>query len=70
MKCLRYVWDSCFSADLAFFGKTSRHKKIIVEYENEKGEKNIAEFQDDLSELFQHEIDHLKGILFYQPHRR
>lgn len=58
------VWDSCFSADVAFFGKTLRHKVISVEYFNERGDKNIEVFSGDLSELFQHEIDHLDGILF------
>jgi len=58
------VWDSCFSADVAFFGKTLRHKVITVTYVNEHQEKIVADFTDDLSELFQHEIDHLEGILF------
>jgi peptide deformylase len=58
------VWDSCFSADVSFFGKTSRYKKINVEYYDEKKNKITASFENDLSELFQHEIDHLDGILF------
>lgn len=58
------VWDSCFSADVAFFGKTIRHKVITVAYMNENQEKIIEDFYEDLSELFQHEIDHLDGILF------
>jgi peptide deformylase len=58
------VWDSCFSADLAFFGKTLRHRAISVEYTNESGEQIRENFTDDMSELFQHEIDHLEGILF------
>lgn len=58
------VWDSCFSAEVAFFGKTLRHNEISVEYFNEKGEKFIDNFTGDLAELFQHEIDHLDGILF------
>lgn len=58
------VWDSCFSADTAFFGKTARHKRITVEYTNENQKVIQKEFTDDLSELFQHEIDHLNGILF------
>lgn len=58
------VWDSCFSADLAFFGKVSRHRKIAVSYMNERGERLVEEFDYDMSELFQHEIDHLEGILF------
>jgi peptide deformylase len=58
------VWDSCFSADVAFFGKTIRNKSITVEYMTENREKVQETFTDDLSELFQHEIDHLDGILF------
>ena len=58
------VWDSCFSADVAFFGKTVRHRGITVEYLNENQEKVTETFNDDLSELFQHEIDHLEGCLF------
>ena len=58
------VWDSCFSADAAFFGKTLRHKTITVDYFKENKEQVREEFTDDLSELFQHEIDHLDGILF------
>ncbi|RKD30010.1 peptide deformylase [Thermohalobacter berrensis] len=57
------VWDSCFSFDVAFFVKIKRHKKIKVRYQDEKGNEKIEEFSDDLSELFQHEIDHLYGIL-------
>lgn len=58
------VWDSCFSADLAFFGKTTRYKAITVEYVNENKAVIQKNFTGDLSELFQHEIDHLDGILF------
>ena len=58
------VWDSCFSAEAAFFGKTLRHKTITVQYLNENEEMITETFHGDLSELFQHEIDHLDGILF------
>jgi len=58
------VWDSCFSADTAFFGKTLRHKRITVEYSNESQSLIRKEFSGDLSELFQHELDHLDGVLF------
>ncbi len=57
------VWDSCFSFDVAFFVKTERYRSIKVKYQNEKGEKSEEIFQDDLSELLQHEIDHLHGVL-------
>lgn len=57
------VWDSCFSFDVAFFVNIKRHKKIKVKYQNENGKEVVKEFNDDLSELFQHEIDHLYGKL-------
>jgi peptide deformylase len=57
------VWDSCFSFNVAFFVKIKRHKTIKVNYLTPTGEEKTEEFHDDLSELFQHEIDHLHGIL-------
>jgi len=57
------VWDSCFSFDVAFFVKTRRHKAIKVKYQTEDGYTEEKEFKNDLSELLQHEIDHLHGIL-------
>lgn len=57
------VWDSCFSFDVSFFVKIKRHKRIRVEYMTEEGNPLIEEFRDDISELVQHEIDHLHGIL-------
>lgn len=57
------VWDSCFSFDVAFFVKINRFKSIKVRYQNEIGESIEEMYNDDLSELLQHEIDHLYGIL-------
>ena len=57
------VWDSCFSFDVSFFVNIARHKSIKVKYQNEKGKEIIKQFDYDLSELFQHEIDHLSGKL-------
>ena len=57
------VWDSCFCFDVAFFIQVDRHKSIRVEYQDENGNAKIEEFTGDLSELVQHEVDHLYGIL-------
>jgi len=57
------VWDSCFSFDVAFFIEILRHKEIKVEYQDENGNTMSKDFSDDLSELVQHEVDHLNGIL-------
>ena len=58
-----WVWDSCFSFDVAFFVEILRHKQIKIEYDDEKGNNYTKEYEDDLSELIQHETDHLEGIL-------
>jgi peptide deformylase len=58
------VWDACLSF-LSIFMQVERHRQITVRYQNPEAE--ILEFDagDDrnLSELLQHEIDHLDGIL-------
>lgn len=57
------VWDSCFSFNLDFFVLADRHCRIGVEYSGLDGEKNTFAAEGELSELLQHEIDHLDGIL-------
>lgn len=57
------VWDSCFSFDVAFFVNIQRHVSIEVSYSNEHGEQMSNTFVNEMSELFQHEIDHLYGVL-------
>lgn len=58
------LWDSCYSADVAFFGRVRRARTITVEFLDERGAERREIFSGDLAELFQHEIDHLDGILF------
>ena len=57
------VWDSCFSFDVSFFVKINRHKKIAVDFQDENGKYFSKTCSNELSELLQHEIDHLGGIL-------
>ncbi|PRX34693.1 peptide deformylase [Orenia metallireducens] len=57
------VWDSCYSFNIAFFVNITRHRSIKVNYQNKEGKEITKQFNDDLSELFQHEIDHLYGKL-------
>ena len=58
------VWDACLSF-LSIFMQVERHREITVRYQNLNGETLEFEAGDDrnLSELLQHEIDHLDGIL-------
>lgn len=57
-------WDSCFSFKAAFFIKVKRWKNIEVQYFDLNGEKKTIKADGEISELLQHEIDHLDGILF------
>jgi peptide deformylase len=56
------VWDGCLSF-LSIFFKVRRHARIRVRYQDVAGAWCEIEASDDLSELLQHEIDHLDGIL-------
>jgi peptide deformylase len=58
------VWDACLSF-LSIFMQVERRRQITVRYQNLEGETLEFDAGDDrnLSELLQHEIDHLDGIL-------
>ena len=58
------VWDACLSF-LSIFMQVERHREITVRYQNFSGEslELVAGDEQNLSELLQHEIDHLDGIL-------
>jgi peptide deformylase len=58
------VWDACLSF-LSIFMQVERYRQVTVRYRNLSGETLEFEAGDDrsLSELLQHEIDHLNGIL-------
>jgi peptide deformylase len=59
------LWDDCFSfPDLMV--RVSRAARIKVDYDDERGLQRTVEAEGDLSELLQHEIDHLDGILAVQ----
>jgi len=58
------VWDACLSF-LSIFMQVERNREITVRYQDLGGEWNEihAGEEKNLSELLQHEIDHLDGIL-------
>ena len=57
------VWDSCFSMEAKFFVKITRNCSIKIKYIDEFQEFHNETFSDDMSELLQHEIDHLDGVM-------
>lgn len=56
------VWDDCMSFPNLFVF-LQRHRSITVSYYDINWEKQIRNLENDMSELFQHEYDHLNGIL-------
>ena len=56
------LWDDCMSFPNLMV-KVRRHKNIKVKYFDLNWQEHEVEFEGDLSELFQHEYDHLDGIL-------
>jgi peptide deformylase len=58
------VWDACLSF-LSIFMQVERHREISVRYQDLQGQwqEVRAGEERNLSELLQHEIDHLDGIL-------
>jgi len=61
-KRIMTLWDDCFSfPDILV--KVRRHVTISVAYRDEHGARRTFEATGGLSELLQHEIDHLNGVL-------
>ena len=58
------VWDACLSF-LSIFMQVERHREIVVRYQDLSGQRCEVRAGEErnLSELLQHEIDHLDGIL-------
>jgi peptide deformylase len=58
------VWDACLSF-LCIFMQVERQREITVRYQDLRGEWHEVQAgaERNLSELLQHEIDHLDGIL-------
>jgi peptide deformylase len=58
------VWDACLSF-LCIFMQVERYREITIRYQDLAGDCHEFRAGDDrnLSELLQHEIDHLDGIL-------
>ena len=56
------LWDDCFSfPDLLVY--VERSSAVVLRYLDERGEPRTLQASGALSELLQHEMDHLDGIL-------
>ena len=56
------LWDDCMSFPNLLV-KVSRHKSLTIKYLDENWLQKQWQLEDSLSELLQHEYDHLEGIL-------
>lgn len=57
--------EGCLSVNREVEGHVARHARVTVEGYDEEGNKIKVRAREDLALAFQHEIDHLNGILFY-----
>lgn len=62
-KELQEGWEGCLSIE-GGFGKVKRSQEIAITYQNSKGEKHTEKISGFTAVIFQHETDHLNGILF------
>ena len=56
------LWDDCFSLP-NLLAKVRRNLAIEVRYRDLEGKRHLLRAEGALSELLQHELDHLDGIL-------
>ncbi|OHB27258.1 MAG: peptide deformylase [Desulfuromonadaceae bacterium GWB2_53_15] len=56
-------WEGCLSIP-GLRGLVPRYTRLGVRYLNRKGELREEEYTDFLARVFQHEFDHIQGILF------
>jgi peptide deformylase len=63
------MWEGCISfaaAQAPVFAKAMRYKRIKAKWIDEKGKEHQEELDGLIAHVFQHETDHLGGILFPQ----
>ena len=56
------VWDDCMCFP-ELLVKVRRHKSCTIQYRDLNWNQNAMDLEDSLSELIQHEYDHLDGVL-------
>jgi len=56
------IWDDCMCFPQLFV-KVLRHKTIKIKYLDQKWDWHEETLENDMAELFQHEYDHLEGVL-------
>lgn len=57
------AYEGCLSCD-GLWGEVPRSEEVSIEYYDERGVKHREVARGFLAKVFQHEIDHLNGILY------
>ncbi len=63
------LYEGCLSAP-KIFPPVKRHKKVVVEFQNLKGDRVVLEMTDIDARIIQHELDHLAGKTVVDPYRK
>ncbi len=56
--------EGCLSVNRAVEGIVPRYARVTVEYDDLNGNRTSIRVREEMAVAFQHEIDHLNGILF------
>lgn len=56
-------WEGCLSVP-GLRGLVPRHRAVVAAWHDADGKRHEAELRDFAARVFQHELDHLDGILF------
>ncbi len=56
--------EGCLSVNREVEGIVPRYARIKIEYQDIDGNKQTIRVREDISVAFQHEMDHLNGVLF------
>ena len=56
--------EGCLSVNKYVEGIVPRYARVTIEYYDEFGNKKNIRVREEIAVAFQHEIDHLNGILF------
>ncbi len=56
-------WEGCLSIP-GLRGEVPRHRRILARYRDPRGAEVVREFEGFAARVFQHEDDHLRGVVF------
>ena len=56
--------EGCLSVNRYVEGIVPRYARVTVEYQDEFGNQKYVRVREEIAVAFQHEIDHLEGIMF------